>query len=155
MFPVAVPVDLPPLYLSAPCVERAAGRYAVPELLLLALRSTEAGRPGQAVRNRNGTFDYGPYQINTLWAAKFAASQGIPVQRLRDDECLGAQAAAYIVRTNLNAVCKTNPCSNGDFWRAVGRYRSKTPSIGWPYALHVKRTADAIHARLARKEGVK
>ncbi len=34
---------------------------------------TEGGKPGNKIKNKNGTYDYGAFQINTIWANKLAS----------------------------------------------------------------------------------
>jgi soluble lytic murein transglycosylase-like protein len=59
-------VDLPPqLQERVVCSISAAVKYAVPANIILAVAEKEAGKPGQWVRNSNGTHDVGAMQFNT------------------------------------------------------------------------------------------
>lgn len=80
------------------CVADAAQRYQVPELLLHALLRQEGGRLHQRVRNRNGTHDLGPAQINSAWLTHFAR-YGLTESHLLGDFCINIAAAAYILRS--------------------------------------------------------
>ena len=51
---------------TIPCVITAAVRHGVPANVLLALASLEGGKNGQLVRNTNGSYDVGHFQINTI-----------------------------------------------------------------------------------------
>ena len=42
-------------------------KYEVPANIVLAVAEKEGGRPGQWVRNTNGTHDVGPMQFNTTY----------------------------------------------------------------------------------------
>ena len=58
--------DLPPqLQERVVCSISAAVKYEVPVNIVLAVAEKEGGKPGQWVRNSNGTHDVGPMQFNT------------------------------------------------------------------------------------------
>lgn len=63
------------------CIERAAAHYqAHPDLVRAVLR-TEGGKVGQIRRNKNGTFDMGPMQVNSVHLpelARFGITQKRP-----------------------------------------------------------------------------
>ena len=63
--PASVP-DLPA------CVYQASQEYSLPPRGLIALWLTEGGRQGTQSKNKNGTIDYGPMQINTVWLKRLA-----------------------------------------------------------------------------------
>ena len=66
-------VDLPPqLQERVVCSISAAVKYAVPANIILAVAEKEAGKPGQWVRNSNGTHDVGPMQFNTSYLSDLA-----------------------------------------------------------------------------------
>lgn len=56
---------------------------------------------GQAVKNRNGTYDLGLAQINTSWLEHFAR-YGITREHLQHDACTNLYASGYILRRNYN-----------------------------------------------------
>ena len=66
--------DLPPPGPTSPvtveCVQQAAATYGIPEALMLAVLETEGGQPGLARRNRDGSHDLGPMQVNTRWVRR-------------------------------------------------------------------------------------
>ncbi|EDP8962500.1 conjugal transfer protein TrbN, partial [Salmonella enterica subsp. enterica] len=47
------------------CSVSAAAKYEIPANILLAIREKEGGKPGQWVKNTNGTYDVGELQFNT------------------------------------------------------------------------------------------
>jgi len=132
------------------CAANAAHYYQVPELLLHAILQKENGRVGQAVRNRNGTYDLGPAQINTVWLEHFAR-YGVTSEHLKNDRCTNLYAAAYVLRTNVNRF-------GGDDWfRATIAYNigpngwAKNPTryrIGYSYAIDVLRRWHVLHDRV-------
>jgi len=119
-------VDLPPTIEVPTCMVEAAERYQIPLRGFLAVRITEGGKLGMQRRNKNGTIDYGPFQINTIWAKQLAADFGITPEMLTNDFCTAAYASAYIIKYNILQV-------NGDFWQGIGRYHSKTPALNLAY----------------------
>ena len=111
-------------------------RYQTPELLLHAIVAKENGRVGKASRNKNGTFDLGPAQINTLWVPYFARF-GVKLEHLLYDPCTNLQASAYILKDNVNKF-------KGDWFKAIIAYNigpyNWTPNryaIGHKYAMDV------------------
>jgi soluble lytic murein transglycosylase-like protein len=69
---------------------------------------------GQAVRNKNGSYDVGLAQINTTWVSHFAKF-GVRLEHLMYDTCTNLQAAAYILKDNANKF-------HGDWFKATVAY---------------------------------
>ena len=114
------------------CLAEAAQEYSLPTRLVLAIYLTEGGKLGMKKPNSNGTIDHGPFQINTVWLTDFQSKFDFDIspEDMVDDFCLSARAASFIIRYHINAV-------NGDFWRGVGNYHSKTPSLNKAYSQRV------------------
>ena len=67
-------VVFPPLRpLTADCVLDAARISGMPVAALFAILATEGGKTGEALSNRNGTWDIGPFQVNTIHFNELAA----------------------------------------------------------------------------------
>jgi soluble lytic murein transglycosylase-like protein len=121
--------DIPPHYKPATinCVVHAANYQGVPANVLLAIGSVEGGKNGQAVRNKNGTYDLGHMQINTSTYKAEIAKYGISMDDVRFDGCKNVEIAAYLLKKRLSE-------SNGqDFWTKVANYHSKTPMYNTIY----------------------
>jgi len=112
--PILVPVP-------SECVHQAARRYQVPIAVVYAILKVEDGRPGYGLKNRNGTIDWGPMQINSRW---FEARTS-PVQKqfpdldpedIKTDPCINVEVGVWILRKALNR--------DHSLWRAVGHYHS-------------------------------
>jgi len=88
---------------------------------MLAVLKTEGGSLGRMSPNSNGTSDHGPFQINSVWAARLHSQFGVTAHMLTHDFCWSARAAAYILRYEINQ-------ANGNFWEGVGHYHSRTPA---------------------------
>lgn len=111
--------DLPPPGPTSPvtveCVQQAASVHGVPEALILAVLETEGGRPGLARRNRDGSHDLGPMQVNTRWVRR----EGLNARDLRDHGCYNLHVGAAILARELRAA--------PDLATGVGNYHSRTP----------------------------
>ncbi|KWU17812.1 lytic transglycosylase domain-containing protein [Burkholderia cenocepacia] len=119
------------------CAAKASLRYDVPELLLHAILMKENGRVGKTSRNRNGSEDLGPAQINSSQIPRFAA-MGLNRDYILNDFCTNIYVSAYILRENFNkkhdwfqAIVSYNIGPNN--W-TQDRYR-----IGYNYAVGVVR----------------
>jgi len=107
----------------AACLMLAAQTYSVPPAVLVGIYKAEGGAVGQAVANKNGTYDLGPMQINTVWvpdlAAKWGVSESTASKWLRDDACTNVGVAAWILRGHID--------ETGSLSQAIGNYHSRTP----------------------------
>lgn len=108
----------------------AAQNYSLPPAVLVGILHVEGGKVGQQVGpNRNGSYDLGPMQINTLWvpvlAKEWHVSYSTAKRWIRDDPCTNVNVAAWILRKNLD---ETKSLS-----RAISYYNSRTPHIGYRY----------------------
>ena len=113
----------------AACVILAAQTHSVPPALLLGIYKIEGGKVGQEVRNKNGSYDLGPMQINTIWIPDLARRWNVPEQTahkwVRDDACTNIGVAAWILKGHID---ETRSLS-----QAIAHYHSRTPSYGQPY----------------------
>lgn len=121
MLPIPVDVVAVPA-----CMIEAAAVYSLPPRVLIAVWLTEGGKPGTESRNKNGTKDYGPMQINTAWVRRLEADFGVTQQMLTHDFCWSVRASAYILRYEINQ-------AGGSFWDGVGHYHSRTPFHKYRY----------------------
>ena len=76
----------------AACILIAAQAYSVPPIVLSGIYQVEQGRVGQEVGpNKNGSYDLGPMQINTIWLPELADHWGVSKEKarqmVRDDAC--------------------------------------------------------------------
>jgi hypothetical protein len=118
------------------CLIEAAQRYDVPTDVLVLIYLNEGGTLGKASRNSNGTYDLGPFQVNDTWLPRLARHWDVPRPLARalllGQFCANADAAAWILRLNLND-------AGGDVWEAVGLYHSATPDLKRNYLTRVYR----------------
>ncbi len=131
-----------PVPLTAACVAAAALAFGVVETDLWSIFKVEGGRVGQCCAQPDETgkrtcgsdvtrrADCGPFQLNQLHAEEFGRIFGAPPQtameRLRDDGCLNAYGAAYLLAQKTRQ-------GGGDREEGVGRYHSATPELKAAY----------------------
>lgn len=117
----------------AACVMMAAHTYNVPPALLTGIYLAEGGKPGQAVSNTNGSYDLGPMQINTIWIPELAEMWNISEEdakkRVRDDVCVNANVAAWILSQHVK--------ETRNLVQSLQHYHSRTPKFGKKYKKRV------------------
>ncbi len=112
MMPVminSVPVD---------CINHAAIIYHVPATIILSVIKKENGKNGDAIKNKNGTYDYGVLQINSIWLPKLAA-YGYTRHDIQYDACKNIMVGTWIIAQNM--------ASSQSVWTGVANYHSRTP----------------------------
>lgn len=117
----------------AACLLMAAQNYSVPPAVLLGIYQVESGRVGQEVANKNGSYDLGPMQINTIWMPELAELWGVSEATarrwVRDDPCTNVGVAAWILRRHYD--------ETGNLSQAIAHYHSRTPRFGKVYQAKV------------------
>lgn len=125
-------VRVPPeAALTLSCVQNAAARHDVPLAALFGILATEGGRVGEALSNTNGTWDLGPFQVNTCHINRLLR-HGIRPEDVLADACVNADAAALLLRGELER-------SRGDLWDALGAYHSRTARHHAAYRQRLRR----------------
>ncbi len=122
------------------CINQAAVTYHVPAALILSILVIEGGLVGSASSNKNGTFDYGPMQINSVWMPKIQAF-GYTRQQLQYDPCVNVTVGTWILSQSI-----TNAPT---LWRGVGGYHSQTPSLNYRYQTKVSEVYQLLSHYLA------
>ncbi|WP_084273787.1 transglycosylase SLT domain-containing protein [Legionella fairfieldensis] len=119
-------IDLPPQQQElAVCSIIAAIKYEVPVNIVLAVAEKEAGKPGQWVKNTNGTYDVGPMQFNTHYLEELKKF-GITANDVSQGGCYSYDLAAWRLRTHLANDKK-------DLWTRAANYHSRTPKYNHIY----------------------
>lgn len=126
----------------ARCIRKAAGGQKWMEKTLWGLRDQEGGWIGAEIKNRDGSHDLGPLQINSWWVPKIAEILARPPAQiriwLRDEPCFNVEAARWIFTSAL--------ASSQDYWRAIGIYHS-------PHSMRQHRYALSLAAKLRLRFG--
>ncbi|ATH80271.1 muramidase [Pseudomonas sp. KHPS1] len=128
-------VDVPPSALSEPvaCSIMAAVKYELPVNVVLAVSAQEGGKPGQWVRNSNGTYDVGPMQFNTVYLQDLSR-YGITPEDVEKGGCYSYDLAAWRIRGHVRN-------DSGDLWTRVANYHSRTPAVNARYRQLIMRRA--------------
>lgn len=112
------------------CWEDAANKYGVNPHLLYAIAKTESNFNSLAInRNKNGSYDVGLMQINSLWLPTLR-KYGINEDHLFQP-CVSIHVGAWILAQNMRRL--------GNSWNAVGAYNSGDPTRRLQYAMKVYR----------------
>lgn len=112
------------------CINQAAITYLVPAKIIISVLAAEGGRPGMAKPNKNGTFDYGPMQINTIWLPKVAV-YGYTKAQIQYDPCVNVMVGTWILSNKIASILEHS--NGGDYWRGVAGYHSLTPDLNARY----------------------
>jgi hypothetical protein len=125
-------LDLPPqLQERVMCSIAAAVKYEVAANIVLAVAEKEGGKPGQWVRNANGTADVGSMEFNTAYLRELVR-YGITAQHVAAAGCYPYDLAAWWLRMHIKN-------DAGDLWTRAANYHSRTPQYNAIYR------ADLIH----------
>ena len=124
---IALPETRP---LSWECVVDAAAQYNLPLAAMVGILATEGGKTGEALSNTNGTWDMGPFQINTCHVNELLQA-GMAPEVILQDGCANAYAAAFILRKEYERT--------RNIWDAVGAYHSRTPHFRDAYLGRVRK----------------
>lgn len=118
------------------CVMAEAAKQQIDPAVLLAVLRTENGRTGKVTKNRNGSYDVGPFQINNsrsspIW--KLAGQMGMSVEqfgtKLAYDGCFSAGIGAWMLRHKINL-------AGNNVWKGVQWYNSAN-AVGKRYVVKV------------------
>lgn len=115
------------------CSVIAAVKYEIPSNIVLAVAGQEGGKPGQWVKNKNGTYDVGTMQFNTGYLADLA-KYGITAQDVEKPGCYPFELAAWRIRGHIKN-------DKGDLWTRVANYHSRTPEYNQKYRTLIMRRA--------------
>ena len=116
------------------CIEQTSLSLGIPVLAIVGILTVEQGRVGYATPDANGTWDYGPMQINTIWLPVLWDRFHLSRSLLEDQGCVNVLAGAWILRHDWRGL---GP--QASIWQAIARYHSDTPDIAKPYAWRVYR----------------
>lgn len=111
------------------CINQASIAHHVPATLLLAIMKKENGRNGQAVRNKDGTYDLGVMQVNTRWVKKLS-QYGYTSHDLQFNPCKNVMAGSWILANSL--------ADGKNVWAGIGNYHSHTSKYNQSYRASIQ-----------------
>lgn len=115
------------------CSISAAIKYEIPANIVLAIAEKENGKPGQRVKNKNGTYDIGSMQFNTSYL-KDLSKYGITSNDVAAAGCYSFDLAAWRLRQHIRN-------DKGDVWTKAANYHSRTPKYNMIYRADLMRKA--------------
>lgn len=110
------------------CINQAAVSYLVPAKVIIAVLATEGGRTGSIHKNKDGTEDYGPMQINSSWLSKLSQFN-YSRDDLINNPCLNVIVGAWILSQKIS--------EGKNYWQGVAGYNSFTPKVNANYQYQV------------------
>ncbi len=123
-----------------PCINEAAIEYRVPAKLIISVLNVERGRVGMAQKNKNGTYDLGPLQINTSWWPMLYKYHVTP-KEVQYNPCTNVKIGAWILASSI---------ANGqNLLSGVGDYHSHTPRYNQTYTQQVRIAYTELTQRLS------
>lgn len=132
--------------LTASCIYNASKSYGIHQDILYAILMVEGGTVGQdSKKNKNGSYDIGPFQLNSIHRSTFEA-MGVSEDELRDDGCTNALAAAWQLKRVLTPDVLAGIKTQDDYLSALARYHSVTPEYNQIYAGRLKKAFERIYA---------
>ena len=137
-----MPIDMPPqIHERIVCSIAAAVHYDVPANIVIAIAEKEAGKPGQWVRNTNGTHDVGAMQFNTAYLKTLTAQYGITAEDVAAEGCYAYDLAAWRLHGHIAN-------DSGDLWTKAANYHSRTPYFNAIYRADLMKRANKWADRL-------
>jgi soluble lytic murein transglycosylase-like protein len=110
------------------CINQAAEIFSVPAMMIISVMKIENGRNGDAIKNKNGTYDLGVLQVNNRWL-KQLKPYGITQKKLQFDPCVNVEVGTWILAKHM---------AKKEGWKGVGNYHSFTPMHNARYRQKVK-----------------
>lgn len=133
--------------LSYQCLQEVSVKYGIHMDVLFAILMVEGGTVGQNnAGNTNGTYDIGPFQINSMHL-KELRGMGITEQQLRDNGCVNANVAGMILkRSVMNERVLSSINDVPSYLSAIARYHSATPTHNQRYAGLLQNAFNRLYA---------
>ncbi|MGP5477581.1 transglycosylase SLT domain-containing protein [Pseudomonas helleri] len=129
-------LDFPPqMQERVICSITASIKFEIPANLILAVAEKEGGKPGQRVKNTNGTHDVGAMQFNTVYIRDLERQYGITAYDVAQAGCYSYDLAAWRLRGHIRN-------DSGDLWTRAANYHSRTPQYNALYRADLKKRAE-------------
>lgn len=132
--------------LTTKCIERASARYGVHTDVLFAILMVEGGTVGKDSKaNNNGTYDIGPFQINSMHRKELSRI-GVDEKTLRNDGCINAMVAARHLKRVITPEVLEGIRTEDDYLSALANYHSATPKYNKIYADKLLKAFNKLYA---------
>lgn len=121
------------------CINRAAIFYKVPATIIISVLRQEGGKNGDAIKNKNGTYDYGVMQINSIWLPKISV-YGYTKEDVQYNACKNISVGTWILSQSI--------AEGKNVWSGVGNYHSHTPKRNYKYSTVIQTHYQKISSAL-------
>ncbi|MEO8402599.1 MAG: lytic transglycosylase domain-containing protein [Gammaproteobacteria bacterium] len=111
------------------CINEAAIEFNIPAKLIISILNIERGKIGQTVKNKNGTYDIGPMQINSSWLSPLSR-RGITQKDIQYNPCINVKVGSWILSKEIAA--------QNNLLTGIGNYHSHTHQFNERYYSQVK-----------------
>lgn len=123
------------------CINQAAIAYHVPATLIVSVLMTEGGKLGTAKLNKNGSYDYGPMQINTVWINRLK-KYNVSLDDIQFNPCKNVMVGTWILGQRI--------ADTGNLPYGIGSYNSYSLSQNYHYRSKVAENFHWLQKKLAR-----
>lgn len=111
------------------CINESAIEFHVPAKLIIAVLNVEHGKKGEANKNKDGSYDLGPMQVNSIWLPELKRFS-VTKEALQNDPCLNVKVGTWILGKAI--------ASEKELVKGVSDYHSRTPIYNKIYAQKIK-----------------
>ena len=121
-----------PLFISdvsLQCINQAAYEQHIPAKLIISVLNVERGKIGTATRNKNGSVDLGPMQVNSRWWPELY-QYNITPHDVQYNPCINLRVGAWILARSI--------ASGQNLLEGVGNYNSHTPFYNHSYTQKIR-----------------
>lgn len=126
IFTIILNIFLLPFSFANTCWDKAGKTYNLDPWLLLSIALTESSfKEGIKSKNKNGTYDLGLMQINTIHTKYFSEKFGLTQVDLQYNSCAGVMAAGHLLKQSIQRY--------GYNIDGIGGYHSRTPHLRKKY----------------------
>lgn len=123
------------------CINQAAVAYHVPAKLIVSVLLTEDGKVGMAKLNKNGTYDYGPMQINTIWLNRLRRF-GYTQDDIQFNPCVNVYVGTWILGQRI--------ADTGNLPYGIGSYNSYSLPQNYHYRSKVAENFNWLQKKLEK-----
>lgn len=124
------------------CINRAAIEYHVPAKLIISVLEVEQGQIGSISKNKNGTYDIGPMQINSSWL-DLLNKRGISRNDIQYNPCINIEVGTWLLAKSIT--------SSDNFSKGIGNYNSHTFKLNKKYYKKVYSKSVALNKILTKE----
>lgn len=129
---------------TSACIVAASNHYEVAPALLLSILKVEGGSVGKVSKNKNGTVDIGPMQINSVNLPELL-KYNISMEDIKNNGCLNVHIGAYYIKKAETEKRRlSDKFTEAELWESIGNYHSKNRKHNLAYIEKVSNALSEI-----------